>query len=62
MKTPIEVLKQYWGHSEFRPPQEAVIESVLNKNDTIDNISELCNNFNYQIINIEITRISTKVS
>jgi ATP-dependent DNA helicase RecQ len=35
MNTPIELLKKYWGYSEFRPPQEAIINSVLDKKDTI---------------------------
>lgn len=35
MKTPIELLTTYWGHSEFRPQQLEIIESVLAKNDTV---------------------------
>ncbi len=33
--TPKEILSQYWGHNEFRKPQEDIIDSVLNKNNTI---------------------------
>ncbi|HXI01289.1 MAG TPA: ATP-dependent DNA helicase RecQ [Sphingobacteriaceae bacterium] len=29
------VLKQYWGYSAFRPPQEDIIRSVLEGNDTL---------------------------
>ncbi|RYF90027.1 MAG: DEAD/DEAH box helicase, partial [Chitinophagaceae bacterium] len=29
------ILKQYWGFSEFRPLQEAIIQSVLQKKDTL---------------------------
>lgn len=34
METPIEILKKYWGHNTFRDPQEAIISSLLNGNDT----------------------------
>ncbi|RXP57634.1 RecQ family ATP-dependent DNA helicase [Lutibacter sp. HS1-25] len=30
MKTPLEILQKYWKHSQFREPQEAIINSVLN--------------------------------
>lgn len=30
-----ELLKKKWGHDSFRPRQEAIISSVLNKNDTL---------------------------
>lgn len=29
------ILKKYWGYESFRPPQDLIIESVLNKFDTI---------------------------
>ena len=29
MKKPHEILKKYWGYTEFRPPQEAIINTVL---------------------------------
>jgi ATP-dependent DNA helicase RecQ len=32
--TPIDILKKYWGYSEFRPSQIAIIQSILNKSDT----------------------------
>ena len=35
MKTPQEILKKYWNHSHFRPPQEAIINNVLKGNDTM---------------------------
>jgi ATP-dependent DNA helicase RecQ len=35
MTQPKEILQQYWGYESFRQPQEQVIESVLNGNDTI---------------------------
>jgi ATP-dependent DNA helicase RecQ len=35
MASPLSILQQYWDHSSFRPQQEAIIQSVLNKKDTI---------------------------
>ena len=35
MKDPLDLLKEYWGHSKFRNPQEEIINSVLNGQDTI---------------------------
>jgi len=35
MKHPIELLEHYWGFSEFKPQQEAIIEAVLAKEDCI---------------------------
>ena len=32
---PSEILKKYWGHIEFRPLQEEIINSVLQKKDTL---------------------------
>ena len=29
------ILKKYWGHDEFRPPQDLIIESVYQNRDTI---------------------------
>lgn len=34
MKTPQQILKEYWGYNEFRNPQKKIIESVLSKKDT----------------------------
>src|SRR5688572_15225891 len=34
MAGPREILEQYWGHSAFRDPQEAIISSVLTGTDT----------------------------
>ena len=31
---PIEVLERYWNHTSFRPLQEDIITSVLNREDT----------------------------
>ncbi|MDB4180643.1 RecQ family ATP-dependent DNA helicase [Flavobacteriaceae bacterium] len=35
MKHPIELLEHYWGFSEFKPQQEAIIEAVLENEDCI---------------------------
>ena len=35
MKHPIEILEHYWGFSEFKPQQEAIIEAVLANEDCI---------------------------
>jgi ATP-dependent DNA helicase RecQ len=33
--TSSEILKQYWGYSQFRPPQDKIIEAVMNKHDVV---------------------------
>ena len=33
--TPVEVLKKYWGYSEFRPLQKEIIQSILDQNDVL---------------------------
>jgi ATP-dependent DNA helicase RecQ len=33
--TPLDILQQYWGHSQFRPTQESIIQSVLAKKDVL---------------------------
>jgi ATP-dependent DNA helicase RecQ len=33
--TPIDVLKQYWNHSQFRPLQEDIVNAVIAGNDTL---------------------------
>lgn len=35
MHTPNQILKHYWGHDEFRPMQNEIIQSVLNRTDTL---------------------------
>lgn len=35
MSTPLDILKQYWKHSHFRPLQEDIIASVLKGQDTL---------------------------
>ena len=35
MKEPIDILRQYWGHEQFRPQQEHIIQSVLEGRDTL---------------------------
>ncbi len=35
MVTSSEVLKEYWGYTHFRPPQDQIIHAVLNKNDVV---------------------------
>ena len=35
MTTPEEILKTYWGYDKFRSQQLAVIQSILNKKDTL---------------------------
>jgi len=34
LKTALEILQKYWKHDAFREPQEAIIASVINGNDT----------------------------
>ena len=34
MQKPLEILKQYWQHTEFRSVQESIIDSVLSGTDT----------------------------
>jgi len=33
--TPVEILREYWGHDSFRPMQEEIIRSVLDGRDTL---------------------------
>ncbi|SDW71010.1 ATP-dependent DNA helicase RecQ [Lutibacter oricola] len=35
MSTPLEILEKYWGYTQFRDPQEEIINSVLNKKNTV---------------------------
>lgn len=35
MGNPLEILQQYWGHTSFRPLQEVIIQSALDKKDTV---------------------------
>lgn len=35
MKTPLEILRHYWGYTQFRPLQEEIIQSVLAGQDTL---------------------------
>jgi len=35
METPLEILKKYWNHSQFRDPQEAIINTVLKGKDCV---------------------------
>ncbi|MDO9261384.1 MAG: ATP-dependent DNA helicase RecQ [Flavobacteriaceae bacterium] len=35
MRTPTEILKEYWNFSTFREPQEAIIKSVIENHNTI---------------------------
>src|SRR6186713_3051087 len=35
MRNPLAILQQYWGYQNFRPQQEAIIQSVLERNDTL---------------------------
>lgn len=35
VRSPIEILQQYWGYSSFRPGQEEIIQSVLAGGDTL---------------------------
>ncbi len=35
MQQPLEILKQYWGYNSFRPLQEDIIQSVLQRYDTL---------------------------
>jgi len=33
--TSSEILKQYWGYSQFRPPQDQIIDAVVKKHDVV---------------------------
>ena len=35
MKTPLQILEQYWGFSSFKSKQESIITSLLNGKDTV---------------------------
>lgn len=35
MVTSTEILKQYWGYTQFRPPQDNIIEAVMKKQDVV---------------------------
>jgi ATP-dependent DNA helicase RecQ len=35
MPSPLSILQQYWNYKSFRPQQEAIIQSVLDKKDTL---------------------------
>ena len=35
METPLTILKKYWRHSQFRPLQQEIIDSLLKGNDTL---------------------------
>src|ERR1700755_2218244 len=35
LQTPKSILKQYWGYNQFRTPQNEIIHSVLEGNDTL---------------------------
>lgn len=35
MSSPKEILRQYWGYDQFRPPQEDIINMVLQKKDVL---------------------------
>lgn len=35
MQSPLQILKTYFGYEMFRPPQEEIVQSVLNKTDTM---------------------------
>ena len=35
MAEPLQILQQYWGHTEFRPLQEDIIRSALDGRDTL---------------------------
>ncbi|VAW24197.1 ATP-dependent DNA helicase RecQ, partial [hydrothermal vent metagenome] len=35
MNTPLDILKNYWGYSQFKYPQEKIIESTLSKKNTV---------------------------
>ena len=35
MGTAVDILKHYWGHAQFRPLQEDIVQSVIEGNDTL---------------------------
>ncbi len=35
MSSPVDILQKYWGHAQFRPLQEDIVQSVLDGNDTL---------------------------
>ncbi|MBX2896782.1 MAG: RecQ family ATP-dependent DNA helicase [Cyclobacteriaceae bacterium] len=35
MRASTDILKHYWGYTHFRPPQDQIIDAVINKQDTV---------------------------
>ena len=35
MASPLDVLKKYWGHTQFKGLQEPIIENIIQKNDVL---------------------------
>lgn len=33
--SPLDILQKYWGHSQFRPTQESIIQAVLDRKDVL---------------------------
>ena len=35
MSTPLQILKKYWGHEQFRPLQADIIDAVVAQKDVL---------------------------
>ena len=67
MNTPLQILEKYWGFSSFKSRQEAIIDSVLNGQDTVALLptgggKSLCYQFPATFLNKKSVIISPLIS